>query len=261
MSWGATGIEIGAVTLGYFGLILTAAAALGVAVALWWARGRVAPGTVVDAAAWMLVGGVLGGRLFFVLNPPPSVAQFYDRRWFLSHVLDFQAGPLAVWSGGLGTAGAMAGALAAALILAWRRRLDAWAWADALAPGVLAALVVLPWANLATGQLLGPPTRLPWGVGAASQHPTPAYVSLWAALVLAGVLIWASRRRAPAQSGVLALGAALALLPGLFFAGFLREDVSRGLLGLAGEQWLALALWMLAAAVLARRVQRTSASL
>lgn len=252
MQAGPTGFEIGAVTIGYFGLIVTAAAAVGVLVTLWRARSRIAPLTVLDAAVWIVVGAVLGGRLFYVLNPPPSVAQFYDRRWFLSHPLDLQAGPLAVWNGGLGSAGVMLGGLAAGLILLWRRELDLGAAADALAPGVLLALAVLPWANLATGQLLGPPTGLPWAVGTGNVHPTPAYASLWA--VLAFGLLWWLRRGwlADAPQGALALAAALLFLPGVFLVGFLQVDVSRGLLGLSGGQWMALALWAAAAALAAR---------
>ena len=100
----------------------------------------------------------------------------------------------------------------------------------------------------AMGQLLGPPTSLPWGIAVSAAgasapvrvHPTPAYVSLWALLVLV-LAILARRRWGRAWTdGLWAALAGIAFLPGLFLADILRVDVSRSILGLSGAQVLCL---------------------
>src|SRR5687767_6904591 len=97
------GIQIGPVLLTFFGLILlTALMAGGYFAQLRARRVRQDMDIVTDLLVWGLIAGVILGRVFYVWNPPPSVAAFYDRASFLSHPFDLQIGPLAIWSGGLG---------------------------------------------------------------------------------------------------------------------------------------------------------------
>jgi phosphatidylglycerol:prolipoprotein diacylglycerol transferase len=235
-----------------FGLVVLAAVGIGLGISAWLAarQGRDA-GILLDLAVWALAGAIVAGRLFYIWNPPPSVAVFYDRRWFLTHVFDLQVGPLAVWNGGFGRAGLLVGGSVGAALTLRRGDHDLWAWADVLTPGTLVMLAILPWANLVNGQLLGPPTSLPWGVpvpegvnltvvqGVVSEgarlHPTPAYASLWAVIVLAVALLIRKRGGwfGPGWQFVVAAGLYLA---GLFWLDFLRLDVSRGILGLTGLQ-------------------------
>ncbi len=253
MSFGSEGINLGPVTIGYFGLIVVAAIAVGAFITRREAvRQGVDPAPLLILVEWGLFGGLILSRLFYILNPPPSVAAVYDRAWFLSHPFDVQVGPLAVWSGGLGMAGALLGAAAAITVRLMRSKLDRWQWADLLVPGTLIGLAISPWANIVNRQLYGPPTRLPWGMVIPNPvspydgllppvrfHPTPAYLSIWAALILAA--IWLIRRRYAdrLQRGDAFLLAALTYAIGLFLADFLRVDVSRPLLGLSGMQLLA----------------------
>jgi phosphatidylglycerol:prolipoprotein diacylglycerol transferase len=254
MTLGRYGIDLGTLTASYFGLISVAALVVGGVFGAVSARRRgLDPGAIPVFVTACLVLGTVGGRLVFVLNPPPSVAAYYDRAWYVSHVLDLQAGPLAVWNGGLDPAGVLVGAaLACVAVMVRRHREHAGAWADVLCAAALAALVILPWANVVNEQMFGPPTTLPWGVALARRvppfadltayppatrfHPTPAYVSIWAVVsLLAGWLIarWAGDRL---RSGDRALIAAAVALPGLFLADLLRVDVARPVLGLSTMQ-------------------------
>ncbi len=252
MVFESAGIRAGALTLSYYGLILTAAVIVAASLAQWRARrAGQAPALVLDLLIWALVGGLIGARLLFVLNPPPSVAQFYDRQWYLTHPLDLQVGPLALWSGGLSGAGALLGGGIAAWLFLRHRRLNVWHWADLLAPAVLIGAALTSQAAVVAGDLYGPPTTLPWGIevehpvppydtpGSGSRmrfHPTPVYESLWALAGLA-VLIQAERRGGLRQGD----GVLLALLlwaPGLFLAGWLRLDTSAVIFGLSEMQVL-----------------------
>ena len=265
MTFTRFGIELGPVLLTYFGLIVTGAIVAGAVVAYRWVRqqGDEAD-ALLDVLTGGLVGGVLLGRLFYIWNPPPSVAAIYDRRWFLTHFFDLQIGPLAIWSGGLGRAGILLGAAAAGVIVLRRRGLDIRRWADSLVFGLLVMLAILPWANVVNQQMMGPPTTLPWGVpllrrvppyddlvaypASTRFHPTPAYLSLWTLLALGVVWLAHIRIRSRMRVGDLSLLAAVLYLPGLFAADFLRSDLNQAFLGLSGLQVLA-ALWFAAALV------------
>ncbi len=257
MSFTPFGIHLGPLTLSYFGLILLLAMAVGGVISYRRARARGQdPELVIDALTWGLIGAVILARLFYIWNPPPSVAELYSRRWYLTHPFDLQVGPLAIWSGGFGPAGALLGGLLGVFIFLKRRGVDIWLWADILTPGSLAGLAIACLANIVNQQMYGPPTSLPWGIAVLSPvppyndlnlypagtrfHPTPAYLSLWSLAVL-GIVVWVESRRG-LQPGDLFLLAALIFLPGLFVADFLRLDLSRSLFGLSGVQVMAVLL-------------------
>jgi phosphatidylglycerol:prolipoprotein diacylglycerol transferase len=258
MNFDNLGIKVGPVTFSYFGLLLIAAMIITGYVTHRAARRKgESPEPILDILTWALILGIVLARLFYVWNPPPSVSQFYDRRWYLTHPFDLQIGPLAVWSGGLGMAGALLGGVLGAAIILWRRKLDMRLWADLLTPGLLLGLAVAAWANIATHQMIGPPTNLPWGVrvilppapyddfarypaDATRFHPTPAYLSLWALLTLGITLFARHRFTARLRRGDTFLLASAIYLPGLFLADFLRVDVNHGLLTLTGMQTLTL---------------------
>jgi phosphatidylglycerol:prolipoprotein diacylglycerol transferase len=265
MNFGTQAINLGPVEVGYFGLIVVAAIAVGAFITRRAAvQCDIDPAPLLLLIEWGLFGGLILARLFYILNPPPSVAAIYDRAWFLSHPFDVQVGPLAVWSGGLGMAGALLGAALAITFRLVRAKLDRWQWADLFVPGALTGLIISPWANVVNRQLYGPPTYLPWGIVVRNPvppydnlelfpqplrfHPTPAYLSIWAALTLAA--IWLIRRRFSDRLhiGDTFLLAALFYGIGVFLADFLRVDVSRPLLGLSVMQLLALAIvvWAIA---------------
>lgn len=265
MSLEPRGIQLGPVIIGYFGLILIAAMAAGAMIAYRRVRQHGQdPDLLWDLLTWGLVAGIVIGRLFFIWNPPPSVEAIADRRWYLTHPFDLAIGPLAIWSGGFGTAGALLGALFGAWIVLRRKHVDAWLWADIVAPGALVGIAIASFANIANQQMYGPPTTLPWGIPISGPvapynalspetrfHPTPIYVAVWS-LVTLGITLWIeARRRLP--KGALFVVSALILMPGLFLADFLRADVARPMLGLSGMQLLAMMLFAAAAVVLVRR--------
>lgn len=263
-------LQLGPLTLTFFSLMTTLAVVACAVVTGWVARRRGQdPVLVFDLLGWMLVLGVVFARLFYVLNPPPSVAALYSREWYLAHPLDLQIGPLAAWSGGLSMTGMLVGALLGALAVFRRQRLDGWLWADVAVPGLLLLLIIGPWGNLLMGQMIGPPTGLPWGVvidhppppyndailysPGMPFHPTPAYLSIWALLVGGGA--WGLNRRYASrwQKGDTFLTVSLLYSVGLFLADFLRVDVSRFFLGLSGMQSVGLVMFACCAAMMVRR--------
>lgn len=145
-----------------------------------------------DGAVWIILGGVLGARLFHVLD-----------HW--SH--EFAANPLRafyIWEGGLAIWGALAGGLAAAALVAWRRGWRFPRLLDAAAPGLVLAQAIGRLACIITGDALGRPTSGPLGFAYTSRNamvpelgvyytPMPLYEMVVNLLIFA--LLWQLRKR------------------------------------------------------------------
>ncbi len=170
-----------------------------------------------DALIWVLPIGIIGARLWYVLNAVAGGNQSY---------LQNPISIFKVWEGGLHIFGGFLFGAAALLIYLRRNKLDPWLFFDAAGPAALIGQGIGRIANFINQELYGPPTNLPWGIQIqadhrlpqypASQfpvettrfHPTFAYEMLWN-FVTAGILLWLSRRYEKQ------------LKPGTIFAGWL----------------------------------------
>jgi len=147
--------------------------------------------------------GLVGGRLYFLATSWNEVPP----RWW---------GPLAVWNGGLGIWGGIAGGTLAGLWVLRRRGANVPAFLDAAAPALLVAQAIGRIGNYFNQELFGGPTTLPWGLEispeyrpagylhSATFHPTFLYELIWN-LLLAGILVWLGRRRTIRAPGLFAL--------------------------------------------------------
>lgn len=180
---------------GYALCILT-----GVFLAVWWGERRYqaaggAKEVVTDLALVAVPVGIVGARIYHVLTSPDA---YFGPEGSLANI------PL-IWHGGIGIWGGIAAGAAACALMLRRRGLRVAPFADALAPGVLAAQAVGRFGNWFNQELFGGPTNLPWGLeiddahlpaGYASGtlfHPTFLYEALWN---VGGVLalLWLGRR-------------------------------------------------------------------
>ncbi len=204
--------HIGSFAVHSFGVMLMIAFALGVYRA-YRAAGRLAPvekqsdplpnpspskgrealgapeaADVLDVSVWMILAGVIGARLMFV------IIDWNDYRghpgtWF------------ALWEGGISFHGGLIGGLAAMLIYAWRRRISILKLGDLLVPSVMLGYAIGRIGCFLNGCCYGAPTTMPWGVvfhddGLVTQpsHPTQIYASLMSFAFFAG-LVWLERRK------------------------------------------------------------------
>lgn len=198
------GFGLGPLEIRYYGLCYVAAVIA--AVAITGRRWQAAGGSrelVEDIALWGFPAGLIGARLYFVVT---SWSEVPDAWW----------GAFAVWEGGLGLPGGITGGV---LVGVWRLRrigVDAPAFLDAAAPGLLVAQAIGRVGNWFNQELYGTPTALPWGLEIAPEnrparyaaestfHPVFLYEIVWD-LALAGLLVWLGRRFAIRPPGLFAL--------------------------------------------------------
>jgi phosphatidylglycerol:prolipoprotein diacylglycerol transferase len=108
---------------------------------------------------WTIIFGLLGGRLYYVIQQP--------------NLGDYLRDPIriiAVWEGGMAFFGAIIAGLATVTVLARRYRVSPWLFWDA---GVIFAVVGQPIGrigNVINGDILGPRSNLPWATGYANPH-------------------------------------------------------------------------------------------
>jgi prolipoprotein diacylglyceryl transferase len=224
------GIHLGPLFVHAYGLayVFAVLAAVAITTHRWEARGG-SRELVQEVALWGFPAGLIGGRVYFLAT---SWNEVPDHWW----------GPFAIWKGGLGIWGGIAGGTLAGLWVLRRRGADVPAFLDAAAPGLLVAQAIGRIGNYFNQELFGGPTSLPWGLEIdpahrpagylhdTTFHPTFLYELIWN-LALAGALVWLGRRARIRAPGLFALY--VAGYSGFrIFEELLRVDPAHHILGL-----------------------------
>lgn len=254
------GIHIGTfLYLRFYGIILMTGAVAAAYLATREVRRRGKdPELVWDGLIWVLIGGIIGARIWHILTPPPSmIAQGITTYFYLTHPLD----AIAIWHGGLGIYGGVIGGAIALYFFTRSRKLNFLEWGDIAAPAVALGQAIGRWGNFVNQELYGKPTNLPWAVyidpqnrlaayqNVPTYHPLFLYESLWN-LANMFLLLWLGRRYAARlKNGDLLLIYAIGYSIGRFLLEFLRLDSSY-LWNINANQYLALGILVVAAVIL-----------
>lgn len=197
------GIQIGPLHLNFYGLIIMIGVIAAAVLAHFEAKRRQLPTEIImDSLVWIVLGGIIGARLWHIFTPTASnVAQGLTTRYYLTHPL----AAIAIWRGGLGIPGAVAGGALAFYIYAKKRGLKFGLWADVFAPGLALGQAIGRWGNFINQEVYGRPTDLPWAITIdpahrlpefmeyARYHPLFLYESLFNFANM-GFLLWLSRK-------------------------------------------------------------------
>jgi len=185
-------LQIGGLSLHWYGVLV----ALGFVAGLWTAsrrapRAGVPSERVADLGPWLIIGGIVGARLWYVVS-------YWQR--------DFAGEPLwdifMIHRGGLVFYGGFIGAFLAGLLFVWKHRIPKWNLADALAPSIPLGHAFGRIGCLINGCCYGRACDLPWALhydashstGGMGVHPTQLYeAGLEIALYLG--LAWLFRHR------------------------------------------------------------------
>jgi prolipoprotein diacylglyceryl transferase len=207
-----------------------------------WRRDGGDPNLPQEIAVWAFPAGLIGGRIYFLITTPSQIPP----HWW---------GPFAIWKGGLGIWGGIAGGVLVGLWYVRRRGITGAQMLrlmDCAAPGLLCAQAIGRIGNYFNQELFGKPSTLPWALKIDPAHrpphytqyatfqPTFLYELIWN-LLLAGVLAWLVRRGRIRSPGVFALYVAGYSAFRLFEEN-LRIDYSVHILGMRLNFWIALIL-------------------
>ncbi|MFF5172143.1 prolipoprotein diacylglyceryl transferase [Micromonospora sp. NPDC000089] len=228
---------------------------VGIVVACWVTERRlrqrgVAPGAVLDIAVWAVPTGIIGARIYHVITSPEKYFGTGGDPWKA----------FAIWEGGLGIWGAVAGGAVGAWIAARQLGIPLTVVADALAPGLPIAQAIGRFGNWFNNELYGGRTTLPWGLeihrmdpdnpghalrddaGAPIQepglyHPTFLYEALWNLGVAA--LVFALDRRLRLGRGRAFALYVMGYTVGRFWIELMRTDEANTILGVRLNVWTA----------------------
>ena len=243
-----------------FSVLLVAGAAAGVYLTAWRAR-RVGinPDVVYELAVWVLGGGFLGARAYYLVQHPESVHSFLD--------------VFKVWQGGIVFYGCIMGGLVGTAIYHRRHPFPFWPMADAVAPALAIGVMLGRVGCYLNGCCFGAPCdphavyavtfpagTLPWhrhvdagwimpnAARSLAVHPKQLYgAASGLALLVATTCFYRHRRRDGEVMALIMLGYPVTR----FLMEFARGDASGWHLGLTVSQWISLGLF--AAGLLAWR--------
>jgi len=259
------GFYIGSFFVRFYGIVIMLGALAATYLAEREARRRGLESDLVwDGLIWVLIGGIIGARLWHIFTPPPSMVKAgITTAYYLSHPLD----AINIRNGGLGIPGAVIGGGLALYLFSRRKKLSFAVWADIAAPALALGQAIGRWGNFFNQELYGAPSNLPWAItidpahrlpqyqDVATYHPLFLYESLWN-LANMFFLLWLGRRyKEWLRPGDLFLFYLIGYPVGRFFLEFLRLDASQ-LAGVNANQTLMLIVIVFASVLLFLRHRR-----
>ncbi|MEM8946856.1 MAG: prolipoprotein diacylglyceryl transferase [Planctomycetota bacterium] len=149
---------VAAIPVRGYGVMVLLGSVLGIMMAVHRARQiGLSPDVIFSLAFGLFICGIIGARLFFVIEYWDTRFQFGDWRKTLVEALKFTEGGLVVY-------GSLIGATLAFLVFTLRRGLSPLAMADLIAPSLLAGLALGRIGCLLNGCCYGGESDQPWAV-------------------------------------------------------------------------------------------------
>jgi phosphatidylglycerol:prolipoprotein diacylglycerol transferase len=224
---GPTLIELGPLTIRWYGLLIASAVLIGVSLSQYLAKRRKVNADLLgDLAIWLVLAAIPSARLYYVLFEWEQYAQRPDQI-------------IAIWNGGIAIHGAILGGTLATIIFARIQKISVWQLADLVVPSLILGQAIGRWGNFFNSEAFGRPTNLPWKLYIPPQqrpsgftnveyfHPTFLYESLWNLMVfgLLMTLFFRDLKRKPRlKVGTLALVYMVAYSSGRVWIEGLRTD-------------------------------------
>jgi phosphatidylglycerol---prolipoprotein diacylglyceryl transferase len=183
--------QLGPLTVHWYGIFV----ALGFLAGLWTAsrrakRSGIAAERIFDLGPWLIIGGIVGGRVLYVIS--------YWREIFADNLREI----FMVQHGGLVFYGGLIGATIAGILYLHLKKLPLWKVADIVAPGIALGYVFGRIGCLMNGCCYGRECSLPWAIHFPATHEThgaPVHpTEIYDALLNLGFyffLVWLFRRK------------------------------------------------------------------
>lgn len=179
------------VSVNWYGLIITCGMILAVLYAMYHAKiEHVKSDDILDLAVYLIIFGVLGARLYYVIMEWDSYLAT-GGTW-LENIWHTFCNAIAIWNGGLAIYGGIIAGTLVGFLFARRKKIRFGVIADIAGPSVLIGQIIGRWGNFVNVEAFGGETDLPWRMGILKSmdggetfysemyvHPTFLYESLW----------------------------------------------------------------------------------
>ena len=233
---------IGPFTLTWHGVFSVLGILAGIRLGIYLAgKDGIQPEKIYDASYWAIIFGLLGARLYFVLEN----YRLFIGQWI--RVLYVNEGGISQWGG-------IFGALVGFWLWSRRTRNSFLKIVDAAGPANLAGLAVGRIGDIINGEHHGTITTLPWGVRYVNAHtlgqpdrvvhPEVAYELIVNFILLGALLPFHQRMKRRLPDGVTGLIYLALYAVTRFFLSFLRDDQVAD--GLRQAQWASLIMVVVA---------------
>lgn len=192
-------IQVGPLSIYWYGIIMTTAFILGTALAYHLAsKNGIDPEHVLNLLILIIPLAIIGARLYYVLFS-----------WE-----NYRYNPLeafAIWHGGLAIHGGLIGGFLAGYFYVKRHRLDFWKMGDIFAPSIILGQAIGRWGNFINQEAFGGPVSREYissfpgfiqkqmFISGQYHHPTFLYESIWNLLVFAFLMVYRKRKHFPGQ--------------------------------------------------------------
>jgi phosphatidylglycerol:prolipoprotein diacylglycerol transferase len=239
-------IDFSFISINLYGILFAAAGiAISILLKKFMINHKKDPELAITATIYLLLGVLIGARLFYVL--------FYNLSYFINTPIEI----FYLWQGGMSFHGGLLGMFLSGYLFCRRNNLSALEIADTLAIPAAIILFLGKFVNFFNNELYGTITSLPWCIKFEGilecRHPVQVYEALKNLILF--LLLIVLKKRNP-KKGVIFFSFVSFYTLGRFFIDFFRE-YSKEYLGLGVGQYLNIVSFFIAAYFLWKTMNNT----
>ncbi len=164
-------VQIGSVPIYFYGAMYALSAVLGYFLVRYIAKKRnlhISNETLLDFVFWAFLGGVIGGRIFYIV--------VYNFEYFVHNPWSI----FAVWQGGMSIHGGLLGGALAAIFFLKKKNIPVWNMAGVVPPAIALGMMLGRIANFMNKELIGRVADVSWAINFGDgimRHPSQLYAA------------------------------------------------------------------------------------
>ncbi len=194
---GETFLNLGFLTLRWYGLLISISVLIGLLISKKLAKSRnINPQYINEILPSLIIYSIIGARAYYVIFEwrQYSGNNFFTSFNFFNNVIQIPSF-LAIWQGGIAIHGGLIGGFLCILFFCKSKNIHLKTFIDILIPSIILGQSIGRWGNFFNNEAFGIPTDLPWKLFIPIQnrpiefinyqffHPTFIYESLWNFLI------------------------------------------------------------------------------